>query len=52
MRIDVGAGYRAYYVRDGPTVYLILAGGSKRSQFADIKLAKALWKQIKTERLQ
>ena len=36
MRIHTGAGYRVYYVRDGLTVYLLLAGGSKQGQIADI----------------
>jgi putative addiction module killer protein len=42
MRIDVGAGYRVYYVRRGRTVYLLLCGGSKKTQAKDIARAKAL----------
>lgn len=44
MRIDVGAGYRIYYARDGEQVMLLLCGGDKRTQDADIKDAKKHWK--------
>lgn len=47
MRIDTGPGYRIYFAKEGKTVYLLLHGGDKRSQSADIKLAKALWAAIK-----
>lgn len=47
MRIDVGAGYRAYYMRDGLVVYLLLCGGDKTTQQADIKRAIAMAKQVK-----
>lgn len=46
MRIDVGAGYRVYFtVRDG-MVIVLLAGGDKSSQSADIQLARKLAKEI------
>lgn len=41
LRVHVGAGWRIYYVRRGDA-YLMLNGGSKRTQKADIKLAKTL----------
>lgn len=41
LRIDVGPGYRVYFVVVGNTIVLLLLGGSKRSQTADIALAKA-----------
>jgi putative addiction module killer protein len=47
MRIDVGAGYRAYYGQVGEAVILLLCGGDKRSQDADIEQAigyLAAWK--------
>jgi len=50
MRIQTGAGYRVYYVREGLTVYLLLAGGNKREQISDIARAKAMWQRIKQER--
>jgi putative addiction module killer protein len=43
LRIDVGAGYRVYYVQTGQTVVLLLCGGDKRTQDADIARAVACW---------
>jgi putative addiction module killer protein len=39
MRIDHGPGYRVYFTRRGPLVVLLLCGGDKRTQDADIKRA-------------
>lgn len=39
MRIHVGPGYRAYFIRRGEVVYLLLLGGDKSSQKRDIKRA-------------
>jgi len=39
MRIDHGPGYRVYFSRRGPLVVLLLCGGDKRSQDADIRRA-------------
>jgi putative addiction module killer protein len=39
MRIDHGAGYRVYFTRRGPVIIVILCGGDKRTQAADIKRA-------------
>lgn len=43
LRIDVGPGYRVYYTqrRDG-TLVILLAGGSKSTQQADIARAYGL----------
>jgi putative addiction module killer protein len=46
MRVDVGAGYRIYYAREDIFVYLLLAGGDKRTQDADIKSARKIWQAI------
>jgi putative addiction module killer protein len=48
-KIDVGPGYRVYYGLQGGTVYLLICGGDKSSQDADIKRAKAIWNQFKKE---
>lgn len=39
LRIDVGAGYRVYYARVERTIVLIVCGGDKRTQTADIERA-------------
>lgn len=42
MRIDYGPGYRVYYQQRGATVALLLCGGTKKTQAADIKRAKQI----------
>jgi len=42
MRIDVGPGYRVYFTRRGRTVIVLLAGGNKQTQAADIRAALQL----------
>jgi len=44
LRIDLGPGYRVYFGRDGNTVVILLSGGEKRSQDANIKRAKEYWR--------
>lgn len=46
MRIDYGPGYRLYYARQGETIYLLLCGGDKSSQQADIRMALEIWRQL------
>jgi len=43
---DFGPGYRVYYARAGKMLYLLLCGGDKGSQDADIKNAHAMWKEL------
>jgi putative addiction module killer protein len=44
LKIDVGPGYRVYYVEVKKTVVLLLCGGIKRSQERDITQAVKYWK--------
>jgi putative addiction module killer protein len=47
LRLDFGPGYRVYYGRDGKTIIILLGGGSKRRQSADIAAAIERWKRYK-----
>ncbi|WP_454874498.1 type II toxin-antitoxin system RelE/ParE family toxin [Paraburkholderia xenovorans] len=49
MRIDYGPGYRVYFAREERVVYLLLCGGDKSTQPADIKHAKTMWAAIREE---
>jgi putative addiction module killer protein len=44
LRIDVGPGYRVYFALSGRRVVLLLCGGDKRSQEADIARAVDCWR--------
>ena len=46
LRIDLGPGYRVYYGRTGKSIYLLLCGGDKGTQFAGIKNPHAMWKVL------
>ncbi|TBR20698.1 type II toxin-antitoxin system RelE/ParE family toxin [bacterium] len=39
LKIDFGPGFRVYYVRDGDVIVVLLCGGNKGSQGADIRKA-------------
>lgn len=43
LRIDVGAGYRIYYAIEGNEIVLLLCGGDKQTQTADINRACVYW---------
>ena len=46
LRIDVGPGYRIYLARDGKN-WLLLCGGDKSRQQADIRRAHEFWQDHK-----
>jgi putative addiction module killer protein len=46
MKIDVGKGYRVYFTLRGDVLVVILCGGDKSTQAADIKRAKAIAKEL------
>ena len=47
LRIFYRPGYRVYYVQQGEVVVILLSGGNKSTQSADIAKAKELAKQLK-----
>lgn len=47
LRIDYGPGYRVYFVRRASELVILLAGGDKRTQEADIKTAMQLARMLK-----
>ncbi len=46
-RIDWGPGYRLYLAREGEHLILLLGGGTKKGQQADINKALELWEEYK-----
>lgn len=46
LRIDHGPGYRVYYVKRGPLLVILLAGGAKPTQDKDIKTALKLARML------
>lgn len=46
LRIDYGPGYRVYFVKQGQTVIVLLAGGDKSTQAADIRTAIRLARNL------
>jgi len=50
LRMDFGPGYRVYYGREGKDVVILLGGGDKRRQAADIAAAGKRWKRYKQSR--
>ena len=51
-RIDFGPGYRIYFGKDGGLLVILLAGGAKNRQEADITAAKACWRDYKRRKRQ
>jgi len=43
LRVDVGAGYRVYFGKQGLALVILLCGGDKGSQQSDIAIAKTYW---------
>ena len=51
-RIHFGPGYRIYFGRDGDTLVVLLTGGTKKRQNADIQQALKLWDEYKRRKRQ
>lgn len=47
FRIDFGPGYRVYLGRDGESLVILLAGGTKKRQQKDIATAQERWADYK-----
>jgi putative addiction module killer protein len=46
LRIDYGPGYRVYFTKRGRRIVILLVGGDKSGQAADIKTAVRLAKNL------
>ena len=49
-RVDWGPGYRIYLAKDGEALIILLGGGTKKRQQADIERARALWAEYKSRK--
>jgi len=49
-RIDWGPGYRIYLAKEGDSLIVLLGGGTKQRQQADIERAKAMWAEYKARK--
>jgi putative addiction module killer protein len=49
-RIDWGPGYRIYLAKDGDKLIVLLGGGTKQRQQADIDRAKTMWAEYKVRK--
>ena len=47
LRLDFGPGYRVYFGKDGERLVILLGGGTKKRQQADIDKAHVLWADYK-----
>lgn len=46
LRVDYGSGYRVYFVRRGNVLVILLCGGDKPTQPADIARAKLMASEV------
>lgn len=53
LRINHGPGFRVYYLQDGDRLVVLLCGGDKSSQSADVRRAHLIadeWRKHESER--
>jgi putative addiction module killer protein len=48
--LDFGPGYRVYFGKDGEKLVILLGGGTKKRQQADIEAAQALWQEYRRKK--
>ena len=46
LRLHLGPGYRVYFCRTGDSAYVLLFGGTKRTQRRDIAKAQAIVRSL------
>ena len=49
-RVDFGTGYRIYIGQDGNVLIILLGGGTKKGQSADIQRAQQRWRDYKVRK--
>ena len=47
FRVNFGPGYRLYFGKDGETIVILLAGGTKTRQARDIENAQVRWQDYR-----
>jgi putative addiction module killer protein len=52
LRLDFGPGYRIYFGWEGEQVVILLGGGSKRRQQADIERVRTLWTEFQQRKME
>lgn len=50
LKVHFGPGYRVYFGWDGPSLILLLGGGSKKRQNKDIADAQERWRDYQTRK--
>ncbi|HWE84378.1 MAG TPA: type II toxin-antitoxin system RelE/ParE family toxin [Terracidiphilus sp.] len=50
LRLDFGPGHRVYFGKDGEAIVILLGGGTKKRQQADISAARTLWQEYKHQK--
>jgi putative addiction module killer protein len=44
-KIDFGPGYRIYFGQEGNALFILLCGGTKKTQRKDIERARRFWRE-------
>jgi len=50
LKVDHGPGYRVYFGKDGHLMIILVGGGTKKRQKADINAAKLRWAEYKARK--